>query len=295
MDYIIENVNLLRDSKMEKTSMLIKDNRIESIKKTYRKFSYMRMNAKSFIMTPTFILYAPHLPYEWPFHRLKQYYIDEFIKKGCTVLLTTFDVEREQLFMKKLKEIKLKLINCPIDYVLGVKIPLHLLTPSFVRICKREKIPVIFVHIQDTKQLKEIPWGWIKEAMFPYKSLLIPIFNDENKEERERWKKTLHAVKIPYLEQNLKSHTPISKSVLRQMGIIPFKSHLYPGAEVSYNLYFMEGANKLIEESELFFYHDNQLKVTVHKGSIIRAGEEIQFRPGFGELVIIKTPSFFSA
>lgn len=294
MAYIIENVNLLRESSIEKTSILIKDNRIDSIYHSFEKISYMRMNAKSFMMAPTYILYAPHLPLDGPYHRLKQFYIDELIKKGCTVFLTSFYVERERLFMKKLKEIKMKLINCPIDYVLGVTIPICVLTPSFIRKCKKEKIPVIFVQIQDVKELQTIPWGWIKEAMFPYQPLLIPLWKEDNKEAKEAWIKTLRNMNIPHLNENLQKDTPIPTNVLRQIGIIPFKSHFHPGAEVSYNLYFMEDVNKMIEQSELFFYHENQLKVTVHKGTIIRCGEEVHFRPGFGEHVIIKTPSFFS-
>ena len=34
--------------------------------------------------------------------------------------------------------------------------------------------------------------------------------------------------------------------------------------------------------------------VTVHKGTVVRAGENVLFKPGNGEYVKVRTPSFFS-
>lgn len=49
----------------------------------------------------------------------------------------------------------------------------------------------------------------------------------------------------------------------------------------------------MIEELDLFHYHNHRLLVTVHKGNVIRAGSNVFYRPGFGEEVTVKTPSYY--
>ena len=40
--------------------------------------------------------------------------------------------------------------------------------------------------------------------------------------------------------------------------------------------------------------HENKLRITVHKGTVIKAGDQLNFQSGFGEHIIIKTPSFYT-
>ena len=62
---------------------------------------------------------------------------------------------------------KTTLISSPIDFIIGVRIPVRLITPSFIRKCKREKVPAIFVELEDLDELEDIPWGWVRDALFP--------------------------------------------------------------------------------------------------------------------------------
>lgn len=299
MAYIIEHANILKESSVEKASILINDNRIELIRPSFKRYSFMRFNASSFIMTAPHIIFDPNLPFEQSFQRMKQYYMDEFLKKGSTLFLCYASIEKEYLFMNALKEIKKRLINSPIDFIIGVKIPVRLLTPSLIRMCKKEKIPAIFVEIECHKELNEIPWGWVREAMFPYNSPLCPIFKQDKPrlkmKAQEKWTEILTIEKIPFIENELEESNPIPSMNLKKMGILPIKSALQQGSEVSYNLYLLEEPDNKIEESALFHYHNHRLAVTVHKGTVIRAGEKILFRPGFGEQVMIQTPSFFTS
>ena len=66
------------------------------------------------------------------------------------------------------------------------------------------------------------------------------------------------------------------------------------GTELSYNLYLKSREIKNVDEVKLFHYHSDRLVVTVHKGKVIRAGEEVLFKPGYGEYVKVRTPSYFS-
>jgi hypothetical protein len=298
MAYIIENINLLKETSLQSTSILINNGRIEHFMHSVRKHSLMRMNGTDFIMTPPHLIYDPQIPVDKDFLHLKQYYINEFIKKGSTVFLTHVAVSQEYLLKKSLAKMKTNLLNSPIDFIIGVKIPVHLLTPSLVRKCKREKVPVIFVEVDDVSEFCKIPWGWIKEAMFPYNSPLVPIFNNGNTKKhklmKDKWNNILSEEKIPFVKEEIPEKMPLPKSVLCKIGVYPKKLAILQGSEVSYNLYWKMAEVNKIEESELFLYHNHRLVVTVHKGTVIRAGEEVLYRPGFGELMLIKTPGFYA-
>ncbi|WP_077213793.1 hypothetical protein [Bacillus dakarensis] len=299
MAYIIEHANILKESNVEQASILINEDRIELIRPSFERYSYMRFNASSFIMTAPHIIFDPNLPFEQSFQRMRQYYMDAFLKKGSTLFLCYASIEKEYLFRNALIEIKKRLLNSPIDFIVGVKIPVKLLTPSFMRRCKKEKTPAIFVEITDIKELYEIQWGWVREAMFPYNSPLIPIFKQDKprlkKQAQTKWLELLTNEKIPFIENEMEASAPISSINLMKMGILPLKSALQQGSEVSYNLYLLDDEDNKIEESALFHYHNHRLAVTVHKGTVIRAGEKVLFRPGFGEQVMIQTPSFFTS
>lgn len=298
MAYIIENVNILRSNNVEQTSFLIKQERISSVQTTFNKLTHMRMDAKPFLMTPTFVFLKHSTPIESDFEALKNYFIQNFIQKGSTTLLTSFDVQYEHECSVKLKQKRTSLNTSPIDYVIGVRVPISILTPSLVRRCKREKIPAIFVVIEMKQELSNIPWGWIREAMFPYNCPIIPIFTSKLEREKQQtiyeWEKTILKEKIPSLPFEIPEGEPISKHALAKIGIYPLKSNLHQGGEVSYNFFLANQESRQVEELELFHYHSHRLVVTVHKGKVIRAGAKVNFHSGYGEHVKINTPSFYT-
>jgi len=297
MAYIIENANVLKESGLKQLSLLIKDERIHSIRPSFKKFSYMRLNAESYVMTPSHIIYCPEIPVDTSFPNMKQFFIDTFIVRGCTMFLTNTTIEKEHLLKKSLQQIKRNLLNSPIDFTVGVRISPSLLTPNFIRKCKKEKIPAIFVEIDSKSRLDLIPWGWIREAMFPYNSPLIPIFLDERERQRKsaqmRWTSIMNMEKIPSIEYELKAKEPISRTNLSKMGIYPKRLGIHQGGEVSYNFYLKADDRMEIEESKLFQEYLERLVVAVHRGKVIKAGANVFFRPGFGEHVIVDKPSFF--
>jgi hypothetical protein len=297
MTYIIENANLLKEDKLFKTSMVIRNNEISLMQGELKRFQFTRMDAGAFIMSAGFVVLDTSIPLERPFSELKEYYIREFILKGCTSFLTAVPVKHEYALKSNLKSYKASLLSSPIDYIIGVKIPVRLLTPSFMRKCKRERVPVVFVEIQDAKELEQVPWGWLREAMFPYNCPLAPIFAGRNEKEKGRintiWTKMMKEEKIPSMPNELIEHEPLSRSVLSKAGIYPLKGSIHQGGEVSYNLYEKPEEGLTVEESQLFHYHRDKLAVTVVKGKVIRAGQEVIFRSGFGEHVKISTPAYF--
>jgi hypothetical protein len=298
MEYIIENANILKETKLTKTSLLVKGNHIAAKQAQITHNRLIKMNTESFIMTPSYVLLNTSIPLNSSFQEFRKYMIEKFLLKGCTTFLTYISVSYERELTVKIKEAKTALINSPIDYLISVKIPPRLLTPSFIRICKKERVPAIFIDVHDLGELEKIPWGWIKEALFPYNCPLVPIIsNDIKKEARKslsKWKIIMENEKIPSFLEEITENHPMSILVLNKLGIYPQKASLLHGAEVSYNLFFKAREIMNVDEVELFHYHSDRLVVTVNKGKVVRAGEEVLFKPGYGEYVRVRTPSYFA-
>ncbi|MCM3566794.1 hypothetical protein [Neobacillus mesonae] len=298
MAYIIENANILKDNELSVQSLMVEEDKISAILTHSRKYRLFRMNYEPYIMAPSFVLLNSSISLTQSFQELKQVIKDKFLLKGCTTIFTYIPVSYENELGEKVKKVNTVLMNSPLDYIIGIKIPLRLITPSFIRKCKREKIPAIFVELEEPESLKNIPWGWIREALFPFNCPFIPIISSAKKKEAKptlsNWKNTMVKEKIPALYEEIEENTPISKYVLNKIGLYPQKSSLMNGTELSYNLYLKSREIKNVDESDLFHYHNGRLVITVHKGKIVRSLNEILFRPGFGEPVIVRTPAFFS-
>lgn len=298
MAYIIENVQLLKRKSLEQTSLVIKNNRIATLLPHVRNYHYMKMNARNYCMTPTHVFLDSQLPWIGTFEQMKPYVIDEIIKKGCTTVVTYVQLEHERKLKETMRNVELKLLSSPIDFVTCLKIQPRQMTISLARALKREKIPALFFSFSSIAELDDIPWGWIREAIFPYHCLFIPIFSTSSESEKHRlklhWSLYMTEQKIPHLVDELKEGEPLAWHVLEKVGISPLKSHIHPGAEVSYNLYVSTDYRNMFDETELFIYDYNRLHVTVHKGTVIRAGDCVWIRPGFGEHVSIKLPRYFN-
>ena len=125
MGYIIENATILKDSKLTKCSLLIKENQIAAKQTQFKQDKVIKMNTEAFIMTPTFVQLDSEIPLNTSFQDLKKYIIDKFIMKGCTTLFTYASITYENELNKKINEVKTALIGSPIDFIIGVKIPLR--------------------------------------------------------------------------------------------------------------------------------------------------------------------------
>lgn len=297
MTYIIENAYVLDDKTISKAAFLIKQDKIASRLASVKRLTHMRMDTSSFIMTPTYVFLEHQLPENKPFQEVKQHYLDHFINKGCTVILTTASIDYESQFHQQMKLKQSQLCTSPIDYSVAVKIPIRLLSPSLIRKCKKVKVPAIFVSIKNRDELTSAPWGWIREALFPYNCPLIPIFDvdpSEHKQLRDAWKKITTKEKLPSICDELKEQQPIPKCDLAKMGIFPIKANLLQGGEISYNMYMMDPESMRVDELDMFHYYNHRLVITVHRGNLIRTAGKTHFRSGFGEEVKVTKPSFYS-
>ncbi|MGE8204324.1 hypothetical protein ACQKP0_07140 [Heyndrickxia sp. NPDC080065] len=293
--YIIDKADIFfeEEQNVKKQSLFIKNNTIHSIKTDFVKTALMRMNVSSFIMTPTHVMLDSDIPVS-TFQIQKKYFTTNFLLKGCHTIITPFTIQNEWKFDQELHKKRVSLLNSPVDYVLAVKLPLEKLSTNIIRKCKKGKIAIIFCEIHDESSLSQIPWGWIREAMFPYNPILVPIYlvNDHSKKKAilKKWNDILGYEKIPSLSDEMPKKTPISVKNLKKFGLYPKRGDLHIGGEINYNLYFK---NKKVAEQKGIHYDNDRLAIMVHKGRVTTTLNTTKFRPGFGEEIVINGTSLF--
>lgn len=295
MEYIIDEANMVRNEKSFVTSsMLVKDNKIRFMKDTILSTRIMRMNLSSYVMTPGHVMVVDDLP-SMPFQQYKSFIIENYIRKGCTTLLSIFTIHKEQELVPKLKEARAHMLNSPIDYYFAVRVPLQLLTPSLIRQCKRYKIPAILVEIDEGSSIQTIPWGWIKDALYQFPIAFIPCLRRKPvniKVLKKTWKTVMKEERISHLIECPEAGKPLPLEVLMKLGIYPTKGDLRVGGEVNYNLYVYP-EDRIIETIEDLDYDSHIPEITVHQGKVIKVGEKVSFRPGFGNECTVTIPGHF--
>lgn len=293
--YIIDRANVYSEEEecIKTNSFYIKNNAIHSIKPAIFKTPILKMDVSSFIMTPTHVMFDSHLPSE-NFQLLKQYSKKNYLLKGCHTIITPFSIHYEYQFDQELHKKRISLLNSPVDYVLALRLPIKTLSQSLIRKCKKEKIAIILVEMEDESSISKIPWGWIREAMFPYNPILIPAVLSNKEAKRKAiikvWNEVLNDEKIPRLVDEIQEKTPITVKNLKKFGLYPKRGDLHIGGEINYNLYFK---NKIVAEQKGIHYDNDRLAIMVHKGRVITSENVVVFRPGCGEEIIINRTSLF--
>jgi len=296
--YIIENAIIRKENRIVENTMMVNGSRIVSLFQSAQKSALMKMDASPYVMTPTFAVLDTGFAETESYLELKDYFINHFLSKGCTILLTYVKVTSEKEIDVQLKLHKNLLINSPIDYVIGIRISIKQLTAAIIRKCKKDKLPAIFIEIGEKEDLDKVPWGWIREAMFPYNCPLIPVLDKVPPKKRSsilsEWHDRMKAERIPSLPQEICDNIPLSLSVLNKIGLLPERAGLLHGGELSYNLYEKNEKILNVDTKDLFLYHKERLLVTVHKGKVVMAGKDVLYKPGYGEHINVTTPSYFS-
>jgi hypothetical protein len=301
MAYIIDQANVYKESKVLKCSILVNDNRIDYISPSLDRLRFIRMNFSNYLLTPGYVMLTSSFSSNLPFHEFKEIMQEKYLSKGCTTILVVNEVARERELEHTLKKTKSNLINSPIDFFIGIKVPLKILTPSLIRACKRYKIPILFVEINDAKDILSVPWGWIKEAIFPNSFPIVPIWKEkqksrfQSKRRSELWNKMILDMGLPTIEKGLDEDIPLSKDILKKVGIYPNKGDIRTQGELDYNLYELNDLSDSVEELSLLDYHSLIPVVTIHKGKPMKIQSKMFFRPGFGKECKVVLPGRFTS
>ncbi|WP_226666859.1 hypothetical protein [Metabacillus litoralis] len=287
MCYIIENATLLKSGGTTKTSLLIKGNKIEFMKTSLSNFRFIRMDMSSYLLTPGYVMLDFSLQSPLHFQEFKQHIIENYVKKGCTTLLTVTSVEKEQDLLPKLKQRRHLMINSPIDYYIGVKIPLKILKPSLLRKLRQQNISVVFVELCEDDKMRGKSWGWIRDAMFSNPITLVPFVEEGLYKESftqkllKSWEIHMKEHRLSSLSHQLTDGEQLTRDSLMTLGIYPEKGEIRVGGQVNYNLYKLDNIKYHTDGQPIL--NSSPPMFTIHHGKLINIDGEISFNPGTGE------------
>lgn len=297
MEYIMEAANMVKNKNtLLKSNILVKNNKVHYMKEgPFTSSRSMRMDISPYVLTPGHVMLADNIE-QMPFQEFKRFITENYLKKGCTTLLSLITIQREQDLLSALKKAKTILLNSPIDYYFAVRIPFHKLTASFVRQCRRHKVSAVFLQMEDHSELSSIPWGWIKDALYQFPITFLPCWQNisptKNAKKKKEWKIIMKEERLSHSVHCPEAGKPLDLDLLMKIGIYPTKGDLRVGGELDYNLY-LSPEGHIIETIENLDYDSHIPEVTVHKGTIIRVGENVLFRPGFGNECTVTIPGHF--
>ncbi|KZM52688.1 hypothetical protein A3Q35_03750 [Aeribacillus pallidus] len=294
MAYIIDQIRLMEDNQIVTRSILVDGNEFRFKEKQLDQFRFMKMDGSPYFMTPGFVMLDQNIQHLDQSHSFKLY-VKNLIQKGCTFLIAAVDLPFERQWDEKKKHIRKVMMNSPIDYAIAAKIPIERLTPSIIRMLKREKITVIIVEIKQIAELDDVPWEWIRETLFPKQTPIFPHFSSEDQsifhQLKSKWQQIVKKYKLPSLEECPENGVPLTKEALMKIGLYPIRGEILSGSNVDYNLFRMID---LVEENNYLDYYNHNPEVIVHNGSVLKAGEQIFYKPGFGKEVQLNAPGRFN-
>src|SRR5690606_23704187 len=117
---------------IKKCSLLIKNEKIDYISDKLNRLNYMRSNLSEFLLTPGHVMLNYSFANLIPFKNFKDEMINTYLQNGCTTLLVICEVKSERELSKVITNTRNNLLNSPIDYYIGIQIPLKKLTPSLI-------------------------------------------------------------------------------------------------------------------------------------------------------------------
>ncbi|WP_216829236.1 amidohydrolase family protein [Alkalihalobacterium elongatum] len=294
MKYILADAKREEGCEFKQKSYYIENNSVSYVNEKMDKLKFTRVNMSGFTLAAGNIMNDFNLinfkhkeAYKMRFKRL--------IEKGCTTIVTYPFVEDVDELKKKLRYARHQMINSPIDYVIGIQTNSKGLTPTLIRKCRNEKVPIIVVNIKSLDEFYEIAWERIKEAMLSYQLLIVPNWIETplpRKEEEKlasAWELISNQHRIPTHLPFPVEHEPFPKVLSKKIGLYPRKSELIVGSDVDY-IMFQKEADKVTDEDTLV---PKEPAVVALRGRILKAGDLIYYKPGYGREVKIILPRLF--
>ena len=288
MSYIMENSLIEQQGREIRTAIAVKNNTIYTIDNPVARLNWPRVDLAGYRMAPAFVMLSEEIPESGP----DMAFFSRYARMGTGTLIIPVRAAYCSQTAQAIKAARDKLKESPIDYVLALQVPQHLLTSGLMHMCKKEKIPLIMAEITSAAAMAEIGWSWIRAAAFPYNPLIAPVFPENtNPQQIKELDRLLTKEKIHHLDKAPRPNEPIKLDILKKIGLYPYKGVIRAGGELNYNLYESEEAVSSVNGAERADY--DKIVITVLKGKVIRAGSLLELEKCSGTEFKVKVPGFF--
>jgi hypothetical protein len=251
-----------------------------------------RVNLDGLRIEPGHVYFEPDL-FDLKTSRERIALFKAFIQKGGTSVVTACQVKNTTQIKKSMAKARHAMINSPIDYILGVTVNIHELTPKLMIELSKQKPPFILFSFTNWEDVYSHTWEWVRDACLGHRPLFIPLWNDNNQRPREtkkryaEWNNFARTINI-LTTRPFTTEQPLTLGQLKALGIYPIKGVLQPGADCDYALY-----PSLLDGTEPNRYDEHTPSIVVVRGKIQFAGQDV-YRPGYGRELKIRLPYRFT-
>jgi hypothetical protein len=264
-------------------SYLVDSQKISYVSQGPLRMNVMRMSMHGFKMVPGHIT---------PLMSINKMSVEEVRKRviekvqcGTTTLLTTAKIDYIHEADHELKRTRHQLISSSIDYCIGLSLSPEKITPTIIRYCRQKKIPFIELICDDFNQLTHVVWERIREANFPYGTVIFPAFPlDIEDKQKKAWLKKWYDLsankQIRTLYKELNETEPLPLPSLKMLGIYPQKGGLFSGSDADYCLVSKDGS-------------DEKIMSVIVRGTIVYSEKNSEMKQGCGKEIIITQPRRF--
>ncbi|ADU30146.1 hypothetical protein [Evansella cellulosilytica] len=194
-------------------------------------------------------------------------YVKRLLLFGNTTFIHPIKVEYESELHHKLSDVRQTLLSCPIDYLFAIVVPATKLSDTFVRKLKYESIAIVFVEVNNTSELDEVPWQRVAEAIFPKRILIVckpsdmALIKKYDANIMEKWKKIVKRYKFNSYFNFPTLGKSVSLFLSKRIGLYPQKGALVMGSDADYVMY-----HELENDTPIKFPD-----IIVLKGQVIKA------------------------
>ncbi|WP_017728018.1 hypothetical protein [Halalkalibacterium ligniniphilum] len=296
MAYIIKNVLKELDDQLIRQSYVIDDEQIVYANGQLNAIAYPHLHVSDFRIAPGRVMCGEQLAKAEDPADFKNR-MGRLLEKGCTTVIYYAKADYERSLPFEIKRAFHQMNNSFLDYVIGLAIPLILLRPSVLRLCKSKKIPLIRFQVSCLDELLLVPWSRLKEPLFHYPVVFQPDFRllstKEQKQAMKIWERIATNIKLPTCVESLEDNESWSKSSTQKMGIYPRKGELRVGGDADYLLYYQPHSSASVAESNELDYDKDKPNVVVLRGRVLKANQFVKIRPGSGKAIPVLRPGQF--
>ncbi|ARI77258.1 hypothetical protein [Halobacillus mangrovi] len=242
--------------------------------------SYWQMNTNGFYVSTGHIMVDLNVSLETSDSPISE--AEEYIKRGCTLLLIQHLVTSIRHFRELYDTFLERLDGLPIDFMVIPVIKAMAVKPEMVRYFSRRGCPFLCVVVNSQDELAEVKWEWLVQAQshkrIPF-TLIVKDQKNKSNNYLEMWSSLRKQYGIIGLT-DIQDDEMVTAQNLRDSGIFPSKGGFQPGGQADYNLYLIDEGTTF-DEQRNFRYHNSVPKVTVMNGKIKQVNQKVvNYDPG---------------
>ncbi|MGD7008003.1 hypothetical protein [Metabacillus sp. 84] len=297
MAYILDHVLLWREGKTKPASILIEADRFRMIRSQLDRFHCMKVNLEDYVMTGGQVMLDSCTEEDQSFASFKEHMKNNVLGRGCTCFISIIPVNRSKEIAVKTAKRRQILINAPADHYLALKCPIKSLTPSFIYEAKKQQISLIFAELNNESDYQSFTWPWLRDALYLHPVTFIPFWNhrEPNPKLDRQWSAFMGRTGIPVLPHSIHPLQPLKIADLRILGIDPEKGRVRLNGDADYNLFTKNTLSDSVETKPHLDYDNHIPTISIQRGRVLKAGQAVFFKPGFGEEKHIVIRSSYSS